>query len=333
MFTPCHPFASRAENGVALEWSPDGQKVLISTTAPRLRVDNGIRVVRADAKLLAQKAYPLLLQAAWRPVPPGTFQDKALDIPKDQADGQAAPAVPEAPPAPTGYVPPHLRNNPAVAAAARAKFSLARDENDRGGKIVSGVKAAATPAAPVKPVRVIPGLPPEGECGAGTHLAVQPPSAVMFCVFDITLLHQHPRGQAQGAQEGQAENQGEAGTGGCGKPEHSINSRCMLSHEGPMSNFADERHTHRSTRRGGTTLVEAKQTTPAQWLFNHSPHNVQQVDGMARRVVPRCTAVDRGPPDGGGAWIRTNSLPPASSSQSQTPCHIQPMHNDTNGRD
>ena len=84
-----------------------------------------------------------------------------------------------------------------------------------------------------------------------------------------------------------------------------------------VSNFADERQTHRSTRRGGTTIVGAKQTLPAQCLFNDSPYNAQQVDGMARRTVPRCTAVDRGPSGGSGAWIRTNALPPVSSSRSQ----------------
>lgn len=160
---------SSAENGVALEWSPDGQRVLVSTTVPRLRVDNGIKVIRADGCLLGQKAYPVLMQATWRPAAPGTFTDTALDLTlaRGGAPG-AAVAAPAQPPPPvvTGYVPPHLRNNPAAAAAARAKFSLARDANDRGGKIVSGVTKA--PQAPPAAKPLPPGLPPSGTVQSDT---------------------------------------------------------------------------------------------------------------------------------------------------------------------
>ena len=36
----------RAENGVSLEWSPDGRHLLTATTAPRLRVDNGYQMYK-----------------------------------------------------------------------------------------------------------------------------------------------------------------------------------------------------------------------------------------------------------------------------------------------
>ena len=36
----------RAENGVSLDWSPDGRHLLTATTAPRLRVDNGYQMYR-----------------------------------------------------------------------------------------------------------------------------------------------------------------------------------------------------------------------------------------------------------------------------------------------
>lgn len=151
------PLAScpRAENGVALEWSPCGHKVLVSTTAPRLRVDNGIQVFRADAARLAARPYPILLQAAWRPAVPGSFSDAPLQTPGGAAG--AEPALPP-PPAVTGYVPPHLRGNPVAAAAARSKFSLARDAEDRGGKITSGGVVGAPPVA----ARKQPALPPGG---------------------------------------------------------------------------------------------------------------------------------------------------------------------------
>ena len=36
----------RAENGVSLDWSPDGRHLLTATTAPRLRVDNGYQMYK-----------------------------------------------------------------------------------------------------------------------------------------------------------------------------------------------------------------------------------------------------------------------------------------------
>ena len=35
----------RAENGVVMEWSPDGALLLVATTAPRMRVDNGLLIM------------------------------------------------------------------------------------------------------------------------------------------------------------------------------------------------------------------------------------------------------------------------------------------------
>lgn len=173
---------SRAENGVALEWSPCGHKVLVSTTAPRLRVDNGIQVFRADAARLAARPYPILLQAAWRPAAPGSFSDAPLQTPGGAAG--AEPALPP-PPAVTGYVPPHLRGNPAAAAAARSKFSLARDAEDRGGKITSGGVVGAPPAA----ARMQPALPPGGgvrgwELGLGAAGRATGPTRYLKAVAD-----------------------------------------------------------------------------------------------------------------------------------------------------
>ena len=36
----------RAENGVSLDWSPNGRHLLTATTAPRLRVDNGYQMYK-----------------------------------------------------------------------------------------------------------------------------------------------------------------------------------------------------------------------------------------------------------------------------------------------
>ena len=41
--------ACRVENGVAAQWAPDGRALVVATLAPRLRVDNGVRLVKCAA--------------------------------------------------------------------------------------------------------------------------------------------------------------------------------------------------------------------------------------------------------------------------------------------
>ncbi|GAB4814302.1 hypothetical protein N2152v2_001348 [Parachlorella kessleri] len=151
---------TRAENGVALEWSPDGRCVMASTVAPRLRVDNGVQVFKYDGTLLARERRDVLLEARWLPAPEGTFEDRpqsprAAAVGASAAPGGAAGAAAPLPPQPvraSGYVPPHLRGNPGAAVAAAASFSLARDPNDKGGRIAPGqVKATAAPTANLPP--------------------------------------------------------------------------------------------------------------------------------------------------------------------------------------
>lgn len=142
----CKPMGtSRAENGVTLEWSPCGRYVLAATVAPRLRVDNGFQVFKYDGTLMARAKRPVLFQASWQPATKGTFEDKP-QTPRSVEVAEAPEALPPQPIKAAGYIPPHLRNNPAAAAAAKASFSLARDPNDRGGKIPPG-KTVAVPTA------------------------------------------------------------------------------------------------------------------------------------------------------------------------------------------
>ena len=50
--------ACRAENGVTLEWSPDGRHLLTATVAPRLRVDNGFQIYRRVLQAQSSQALP-----------------------------------------------------------------------------------------------------------------------------------------------------------------------------------------------------------------------------------------------------------------------------------
>ena len=53
----CH---DRAENGVIADWAPDGSMLLVATTAPRLRVDNGLLIMGYHGEHLAQ--HPMKVQ-------------------------------------------------------------------------------------------------------------------------------------------------------------------------------------------------------------------------------------------------------------------------------
>jgi translation initiation factor 2A len=154
--------SSRAENGVTLQWSPCGRHVLAATVAPRLRVDNGIQVFKYDGTLVARAKREVLLGAAWLPAARGVTYEDRPQSPRAAggAGGAAAPAAAALPAQPmraAGYVPPHLRGNPAAAAAAKDSFSLARDANDKGGRIPVGATAARAPAAGA---RLPPGAAP-----------------------------------------------------------------------------------------------------------------------------------------------------------------------------
>lgn len=137
----CRPMGtSRAENGVTLEWSPCGRYILAATIAPRLRVDNGIQLFKYDGTLVARSKMDVLYQAAWQPVAEGSFEDRPQSpraaVQPEAGTSQSPAALPAQPLKRAGYIPPHLRNNPEAAAAAKASFSLARDPTDQGGKIL-----------------------------------------------------------------------------------------------------------------------------------------------------------------------------------------------------
>ncbi len=52
----------RAEDGVSMDWSPDGRVLMTATTAPRMRVNNGIQLFR-QGWVLKQKVLINLMMA------------------------------------------------------------------------------------------------------------------------------------------------------------------------------------------------------------------------------------------------------------------------------
>ncbi|KAI1299230.1 Eukaryotic translation initiation factor 2A [Halotydeus destructor] len=104
-----------------LSWSPDGNKLLTSTTAPRLRVGNGIKVWKYIGVKTFEDTFATdveLYKAAFQPRP-GFFQEPdILDVNPNEKPVNAA--------APARYVPPGMRTQGQHAAAQRAVIAATK---------------------------------------------------------------------------------------------------------------------------------------------------------------------------------------------------------------
>ncbi|KAL6548774.1 hypothetical protein OROGR_008540 [Orobanche gracilis] len=67
--------ATKAELSVTSEWSPDGRYFMIATTAPRLQVDNGIKIFHHNGSLYFKRMFDKLFQVDWKPESPDKFDD------------------------------------------------------------------------------------------------------------------------------------------------------------------------------------------------------------------------------------------------------------------
>ncbi|KAG2484504.1 hypothetical protein HYH03_016647 [Edaphochlamys debaryana] len=143
----CKQMGAVRSPAVSAEWSPDGRLLLTATTAPRLRVDNNVKVFTYYGEQKGVYPFATLLEAAWRPAPPGAFADRPQSPERLNAVARGE-ASTEAPARPQ-YVPPHLRAAGVTAVAPSAKFSLARDEDDKPGRIRAGAggRSALPPGA------------------------------------------------------------------------------------------------------------------------------------------------------------------------------------------
>lgn len=128
---------TRAECSVTSEWSPDGRYLLTATTAPRLQVDNGIKIFKYDGSLCFEKKYDKLYQAEWKPAS-GIYQDRPaspqvekgrevnLDKSKknDKGFGSAAGKPATGASKPTAYQAPHARAASAIKAQLLGEDTL-----------------------------------------------------------------------------------------------------------------------------------------------------------------------------------------------------------------
>lgn len=122
---------TKAEWSVTSEWSPDGKYFMTATTAPRLQVDNGIKIFHHNGSLCFKKAFDKLYQVDWKPESEDKFGDIAelvksvnsLKVEGSKTQGQASTsssasskATPANRPAqkPAAYRPPHVKAAAAV---------------------------------------------------------------------------------------------------------------------------------------------------------------------------------------------------------------------------
>ncbi|RXH73585.1 hypothetical protein DVH24_016407 [Malus domestica] len=125
--------ATRAELSVTSEWSPDGRYFMTATTAPRLQVDNGIKIFHYNGSLFFKKMFDKLYQVDWKPESPDRFGDiaelvksiESLKVVETKPQGETSKnsqtsvkASTSNPPAqkPAAYRPPHAKAAAAVQA-------------------------------------------------------------------------------------------------------------------------------------------------------------------------------------------------------------------------
>ncbi|KAK7857642.1 eukaryotic translation initiation factor 2a [Quercus suber] len=124
---------TKAEWSVTSEWSPDGRYFMTATTAPRLQVDNVIKIFHHNGSLYFKKMFDKLYQVDWKPESPERFAEivdliKSIDslkVEKKNSQGQGSKSSQAStktttanPPAqkPAAYRPPHAKNSAAIQA-------------------------------------------------------------------------------------------------------------------------------------------------------------------------------------------------------------------------
>lgn len=156
-----------AANTSVCEWSPDGRYLLLATTSPRMRVDNGIRIWHISGKLVYAKDHVELLSASWRPQSVDLFPLRSSLSPAPEPHSSVSQiktkTVVSSKPA-GAYRPPHARTS-GISAAPTPLYQRVADKNAGGvpgatGRYVPGAGNRTVPGAKTVPgagARTIPG--------------------------------------------------------------------------------------------------------------------------------------------------------------------------------
>lgn len=145
-------------------WSPCSRYFLSAVTSPRMRVDNGVRIVRFDGKLIHHHAFdgPDLYQAMFRPALRGTYADPkwtmddmiggpVVDV-DDQANGASG--------AKGGvYRPPGSRGAPSFKLNEHVEAGAVNKANFLASTVSSNSNSTSISAS--QPKRFVPGMDPD----------------------------------------------------------------------------------------------------------------------------------------------------------------------------
>eukprot|EP01107_Rhizomastix_libera_P015558 TRINITY_DN5924_c0_g1_i2.p2 TRINITY_DN5924_c0_g1~~TRINITY_DN5924_c0_g1_i2.p2 ORF type:complete len:218 (-),score=54.44 TRINITY_DN5924_c0_g1_i2:23-676(-) len=136
-----------------LSWSPDSRFVACAICTPRMRVDNGFKLITPRGEVIHTQPVTELYEFSWRPSSSSLFP---TEVPAPLAQDKTKKEVPKPQPAePQKYIPPHLRN--AAAAAQPAKTSAPAP--DTSNHVTLHKAKEATPVREIE--NYIPGLAPE----------------------------------------------------------------------------------------------------------------------------------------------------------------------------
>jgi len=140
-----------AQCAVGYGWSPSSRFFMVSTTTPRMNVDNGVRLYKYNGLEICDKSIiswdnedfkpNQLLAAEFVPASTGAYPDRPQTPPPRRPDGESAPAPAAAAraPASAAYVPPVGRYVPP--SARKSGMSLAdRMRKEREGSTVGATK-------------------------------------------------------------------------------------------------------------------------------------------------------------------------------------------------
>jgi translation initiation factor 2A len=120
-------------------WSPDSRYFLTATTAPRMNVENGIRLHKYTGELVADNILPwknsdyqpnILYEACFVPALPTVYPDRPqspLPEPNEALLATAAKAAPVVASKPAAYVPPSARNSVGTGTSLAERLRLEKE--------------------------------------------------------------------------------------------------------------------------------------------------------------------------------------------------------------
>jgi translation initiation factor 2A len=155
---------------VGYGWSPDSRLLVVSTTSPRMNVDNGVRVYRYNGEQVQKLPWDnknyfpdRLLQASFLPALPSVYPDRPQS-PTLKEGVATTPSGQEAPKPAGRYVPPSVRGKPAGRGGGSSlaeRMNAEKESKMKGAqKVVEKPKVVMGAAG-----KVVVGLAPAAEQG------------------------------------------------------------------------------------------------------------------------------------------------------------------------